>query len=247
MKCPSCGGQMGLEDVRCPYCGTPNAMAVKHQTDMAEFRREYQRTQADVMRKTSFMQRHGSWLAILVVLLVALIAGIILHALAWDIGYSIREKDIERNMVEDAQVMDEFLAQGDYGKFCGYYDANDISLASDNSYQGLQSAARAYVDLMRYISDIHDSSDFSFKPEYISNTCGYLAEDLNRIYALEEHFPYDTDRYLPSDKLVYVDDIRDRTTAIAKTYFGLTDAQIREIPDMSKKKLAALIEKGLSS
>ena len=247
MKCPSCGGQMGLEDACCPYCGTPNSMAVKHQTDMAEFRREYQRTQADVMRKTSFMQRHGSWLAILVALLIALIAGIILQVFAWDIGYSIREKDIERNMIEDAQVMDGFLAQGDYGKFSGYYDANDISLDSDNPYQGLQSAARAYVDLIRYISDMRDSSSYAFKPDRISNTCGYLAEDLNRIYTLEERYPYSTERYLPPDKLVYVEDIRDRTAAIAKTYFGLTDEQIQEIPDMSEKKLAALIEKGLSS
>jgi raffinose/stachyose/melibiose transport system permease protein len=78
MECPNCGGQLGLEDAVCPYCNTPNAMAAKHQSDMAHFRQEYQRTQADVMQKTSFMQRHGSWLIVLSVLLVALIGGIVL-------------------------------------------------------------------------------------------------------------------------------------------------------------------------
>ena len=247
MKCPSCGGQMGLEDAVCPYCGTPNAMAAKHQSDMAHFRQEYQRTQADVMEKTSLMQRHGSWLVILVVLLIALIVGAVLSVGAHDIGYSIREQGIERNAVEDEQALDAFLAQGDYGKFAGYYDANDISLDYDNPYQGLRTAARAYVDLIEHVSRINDSSDYSFKPEYVSNTCGYLAEDLERIFTLEQRYSYGVDRYLPPDKLVYVEDIRDRASAIAKTYFGLTDEDVKDIPNMSTKKLATIIEKGITS
>ena len=247
MKCPNCGGQMGLEDATCPYCNTPNAMAAKHQSDMAHFRQEYQRTQADVMEKTSFMQRHGSWLVVLSVLLVALIAGIILQANAWNIGYSIREKNVERGMAEDSLVMDSYLEAGDYGKFVGYYDANNISLDYDNPYQGVRSAAHAYAALLQNISTINDRSNRTYSPEHLSNTCNYAAENLNRIFSLEEQYSYNTDKYLPPDKRIYVEDIRDRASAIAKAYFGLTDEQIREIPNMSTKKLATLIEEGITS
>ena len=247
MDCPNCGGHMGLEDATCPYCGTPNAMAAQHQSDMARYRRDYQRTKADVMAKTSLMQSHGSWLIILAVLLAALTAGIILNIYAWDIGYDIRSSNAERGFDEDAQALDAYLDQGDYGKFVGYYDANDLSLSYDQPYQALKTAASSYVNILRYISAIDNPSSHLFKPEYISNTCEYLAEDLNRIYTLEQNYSYHTERYLPPDKQKYVDDIRERTAVISKAYFGLTDEDIQDIPDMSVKKLGTLIEKGIAS
>ena len=104
MKCPNCGGQMGIEDAVCPYCNTPNTMAVQHQSDMARYRQEYQRTQESVMEKTSFLQTQGSWLVVLSILLVGLVAGVILLANSWDIGYSIRENNVERSAAEEGNI-----------------------------------------------------------------------------------------------------------------------------------------------
>ena len=241
MKCPNCGGHMGLEDAKCPYCGTPNTMALKHQSDMNHFRQEYQRTQADVIKKTSVLQRHGSWLIILVVMLVALVVGIILHVNAWDIGYSIRANNVERSFAEDKQVMDDYLAKGDYGQFLGYYDANSISLLRDNPYQGVWSAAYAYTNLVEYVSTIRNT-DFSSRPEYLSSTCEYIADSLIRVYTLEERYSYDYETYFPDETSSYVDDIRERCGLIAKTYFGLTDEEVKDIPNMSSKKLGSLIK-----
>lgn len=247
MKCPNCGGQMGLEDAFCPYCNTPNDMAKKHQSDMAHYREEYQRTQDSVMRETSFMRQHGSWLAIVAVLLAAMVAGVILQVCAWDIGYSIRTSNVERSAAEDWAVMDAYLEQGEYGKFAGYYDANDINLGYENPYSGLHSAAIAYTDILQYATAVNDPSSYSFRPEYVSSTCEYVAEYLNRVYTLEQQYSYDLDRYLPADKRVYLEDIRERTAVISKAYFGLTDEDIEEIPNISVRKLARIIEEGVSS
>ena len=247
MKCPNCGGQMGLEDAFCPYCNTPNTMAVQHQSDMARYRQEYERTQENVLEKTSLLQSHGSWLIILAVLLVFLVAGIILHVMAWDIGYEIRTSNIERAAAEDDRVLDAYLEQGDYGKFVGYYNANDIYLDSNNPYQALRSAAGAYVDILQYISAMNNTSEYAFKPDRIADTCGYIASDLNRIFTLEQEYSYDLERYLPPDKRVYLEDIRERTTVIAETYFGLTNEQIENIPNVSVQRLGKLIEEGIAS
>ena len=247
MKCPNCGGQMGLEDAFCPYCGTRNEQAAKHQSDMAHFRQEYERTQADVMQKTSLMQRHGSWLVILSVLLVALVAGIVLNVFAWDIGYSIRTGSAESSRSEDSQVMDAFLEKGDYGQFVGYYNANDISYDYDNSYQALRTAANAYVYLVQDIAEVNDRSRRSTSSEHLSFLYSSMAESLNRIYTIEQQYSYDIDRYLPSDKRKYVDDIRERAAAISKAYLGLTDEDLQEIPNMSTRKLAKIIEEGVAS
>ena len=246
MQCPNCGGQMGLEDAVCPYCGSPNAMAAKHQADMEHFRQEDRQTQADVIEKTSFMQRHGSWLVVLTVLLVALVAGIVLHVCAWDIGYSMRIQAVERDAAEDAQAMDSFLEDGDYGKFLGYYNANDITLDYDNPYQGVRSAANAYVNLLQDIASIQDRSRYASNPDRLSSTCGYIAESLNRIYTLEQQYSYNIDSYLPPDKRVYIEDIRERCAVISKAYLGLTDEDLQEIPNMSTRKLATIIEEGIA-
>ena len=238
---------MGIEDAVCPYCNTPNTMAVQHQSDMARYRQEYQRTQKSVMEKTSFLQTQGSWLVVLSILLVGLVAGVILLANSWDIGYSIRENNVERSAAEDYQVMDAYLEQGDYGKFVGYYSANDIGVVYDNPYEGLETAAYAYVDLMQYVSALNEPSNTWFNPNRIDDTCEYIAEDLNRIFTLEDRYSNNIDRYLPADKRVYYDDLCDRTAAIAKAYFGLTDKDIENIPNLSTKKLAAMIEEGVAS
>ena len=223
MKCPNCGGQMGLEDVACPYCDTPNAMAAQHQSDMAHFREEYERTQDEVLENTSGMRRHGSWLVVVTILLVGLVIGIILQASAWDIGHAIREHNVEQDAAADKQMLDTYLEQGDYGKFVGYYDSNDIYLSSYESYQAVHSAARAYVDIE------------------------YLADDLNDIFTLEKQYSYALERYLPDSMRPYVEDIRERAGVIAQTYLGLTEEQVKEIPDMSEQKLARLIEEGITS
>ena len=247
MKCPNCGGQLGLEDAVCPYCNTPNAMAVQHQSDMARYQREYQRTQSDVLEKTSLMQRHGSWLVIMVVLLVALIGGMFLLALSWDIGYSIRERNAEQNLAENAQVLDEYLQNGEYGQFLGYYDANDISLSYDNPYQAVRRAAGAYVDLVQYVSTLGKRTGYTSSLEYRSGMCGFIAEDLIKIYTVEQQFTYDADRYFSPEKRAYIEDMRERAGALAQTYFGLTEEEVREIPNMSASRLTKIIEEALLS
>ncbi|MBQ9041999.1 MAG: hypothetical protein IJ111_04210 [Eggerthellaceae bacterium] len=246
MKCPSCGGQMGLEDASCPYCGTPNAMAIQHQSDMNRYRAEYERTQSEVLENTTFMKRNGSWLIILVILLIALVGGIVLQAASWDIGYSIREKNAERTMQADKLALDSYLEQGDYGKFVGYYDANDLYYMRDDSYMAVQSAARAYADIIHYVGSINDPNEYSFNPDHISNTCEYIARDLNRIFTLEQQYSYGIDEYLPASMRGYADDMRERTGAIAMAYFGFTKEDVQAIPDLSIKKLASMIEEGIA-
>lgn len=247
MQCPNCSAQMGLEDAVCPYCGTPNAMAAQHQSDMNRYRQDYQRTKADVIEKTSFMQSTGGTLIVLAALLVGLVIGIIVWVNAWDIGYSIRVGNVESGAVEDQQAMNAYLEQGDYGQFQGYYEANSISLTRDNPYEVLHSAASAYVDLLQYVSIICDKNHYAMRPERIPDTCASIAYDLNRIYTAEQQYAYDLDRYLPAEMRPYLEDICDRAAAISKAYLGLTDEQIADIPNLSERRLAKIIEEGMSS
>ena len=247
MQCPNCGGHMGLEDAYCPYCGSRNTFAVQHQSDMARYRNEYERTQQEVLENTSFVQRNGSWLVMLVILLIALMVGLGLQFNAWDIGYSIREKNVQNDMPADKVVLDTFLEQGDYSQFVGYYDANNLYLGRDDSYQAVHKAANAYTRLLENLVVVNNPDAFPYRENYISDVCGYMAEEYNDIFTLEEQFSYNREEYLPDSMRVYVDDIRERAGAIAITYLGFTPEDVEKIPSLSKRKLAQMIEEGIAS
>lgn len=48
MKCKNCGGEVRLEDLHCPYCGSPNEEAMRHARDMQHYRKEFQQTSSQV-------------------------------------------------------------------------------------------------------------------------------------------------------------------------------------------------------
>ena len=239
MKCPSCGSPMGLENKYCPYCGEPNQFAIEHQRDMDRFEVEYQNTQNRVFKRTEVLRRHGGNLIVMVLVLLALIVALVMNFKAWDIGYSIREQKAAANKEKDAAVIQDLLENGEYGKFKGYYDTNDVGSFSDDDYWAVYRVAQSYTRLMENVSSIKNPSSYSG-----NLSIEYAAEELLSIFDAEKEYNY-KDEYLAEDKMVYIRDMQERAALIAKTYFGLTDEAIQDIPNMSKAKLASLIEEGV--
>ena len=242
IKCPNCGSQMGLEDKFCPYCGSPNTQAVQHQRDMEQFQDDYSETKEHVYRRTEVLRNQGSLLIMMVLILIAMIIAIILNARAWDIGYKIREKNVARYSATDTDIVEQYLEAGEYGKFTGYFDSNDMYYDYDGTYDAVKSAARSYVRLFEYVNDIQDPSSYLFREDAGSGGFEYLAENLMRIYTVEKDYSYNKEKVLTEDKLVYIHDIQERAGVMAKAYFGLTDEDVQEIPNMSAGKLEALLE-----
>ena len=76
------------------------------------------------------------------------------------------------------------------------------------------------------------------------SSCEFVAYNLLRIFNVERDYSASNNR-LSEDKMVYINDIQDRSAIIAKTYFGLTQEDIDDIANMSERKLATLIKEGL--
>ena len=70
MKCKYCGGEVGLEESVCPYCGKPNDQAVRHHSEMASFRRRYAETEAAVVGKADHYARIVPRMLIILLLLI---------------------------------------------------------------------------------------------------------------------------------------------------------------------------------
>lgn len=240
MKCPSCGSPMGIEDKFCPYCGEPNKLAIKHQRDMDHFEVEYQSTKDRVFRRTEFLRSHGGNLIVMVLVLITLIVAIVLNFKAWEIGYGIREKKALSYSGRDNAVAQELLSQGDYGKYRGYFDSNDMDYYGDDEFRAVNRVAWSYAELFEHLSSIKNPSSYSS-----AYAVEYAAEELLRIFTIEREYNDYEGKFFTEDKMVYIRDMQERAGLMAKTYFGLTDEQIEDIPNMSKAKLTSLIEEGL--
>ena len=84
MKCKYCGGEVGLEELVCPYCGQPNDQAVLHQKDMAAYRQRFHATETAVRQKA---HQYAQIIPRVVLILTLLIGGIIMLAISSEAMY----------------------------------------------------------------------------------------------------------------------------------------------------------------
>ena len=247
MKCPHCGGQMGIEDKFCTHCGARNTQAHQHQEEMEHYQKAFHATRRSVLEKTSFLRKHGSWLVLLTIMLALLLVAIILRAKAWDIGYDIRKRHVLVQQETHIKNLEQYLEAGDYGQFLGYYDAHDVNLTDHYEYSVILDACRSYVALMEDIAILHDPDHYRFRESHRRSSCQDIARELIELYTAENNVWRDDDPALAEDKMVYVRDIRDRAARICKTYYGMSDEEIAQIADYSAVKLGEIIERGLDS
>ena len=249
MKCPHCGGQMGIEDRFCTHCGAPNALAARHQSEIDRFSREYDMTQKEVLKKAGFFRAYGGWLTVLVIILALLLASVIVFARSWDIGYALRSREGARHAASDQAILDEMLENGEYGEFYGYYNAN-IVYGSDETlgnYYGVYRAAGEYARIIEGISTLREAQLFPSNNEMHDYEWESLARSLIEVFTVEDQLVYGAEEYFAEDKLVHIREIQDRVAHLAEAYLGLSEEDIARVPDMSEKRLTNLLEERAGS
>lgn len=105
MKCPNCGGDVSVNDLRCPYCGTPNPEGIAFQEEVHKRKRfnEYLRKKITEQMQLPLMHRIlnlGLIILFLIALLLFLVSlGIFLFQ---DIGFPtlIRPRDYKEQMAQ---------------------------------------------------------------------------------------------------------------------------------------------------
>ena len=74
MKCKNCGGEIRLEEMYCPYCGSPNIEAQQHARDMAHYQSEFEQTKEEVIDKAGRQSRLAVRITATALLLLAIAA-----------------------------------------------------------------------------------------------------------------------------------------------------------------------------
>lgn len=151
MKCPNCGGNLSVNDVKCPYCGTPNPEGIAFQEEVHTriHINEFLRKDIQEQMKLPLLHRILNLSVIILLFITFLLLGLslILHIIT-DIGLPIlnRPRDYEEQLEQIYQeglyeelkhAMEQWNLDGsDYPKFTQmtilYYDYQQFQINSMN-------------------------------------------------------------------------------------------------------------------
>lgn len=251
MKCNSCGGNMGLEDLKCPYCGTPNPFAEKHQEEMRRFEKEFAEAKEEVVTANRKRAGRNTSLILLLVLILLDLGAIFFAGISSEIAYEMKEKKVEAQAEQHLNNLLAFLEEGDYCSFSAYYTANSIYyISGDNAldeYSAVHSAAGRYRWIVQDLEKLISGDSYSFREEALSRTCSYMAENLAKLWTVEEDYSYRKEIYLAPDKASYIEDMRERISLLLQTYAGLTEEEAGSLGDLSQGRIQKILEERLVS
>lgn len=230
MKCKYCGGNLGLEDELCPYCGRVNELAHQHVQDMKQYSGEFAETKKDVYKTTRRFSGVAVRMIILTALIIAIAVMFFLTCNAYSLARDAKERDAKRNADVYIQKLDEMLVTGDYRGVANFAEAHCINfwIQEYDSYEQIIDAAKMYTRAVQYLMNSQIGDSYT-QPLY---EVGYFASALSDFYLAIE-----SDRY--GEKIdqkktdLAIADMRENLNALMKAYLGLTDEEIKKQETMT--------------
>ena len=245
MKCKYCGGEVGLEENYCSYCGRPNDQAMRHAQDMASYRRRYAATEATVIGKTN---RYRQIVLRAVLILLLLVLTIVMYAVtvnAYAIPEELRRRSAEKNPGLTISTLDTYLENGDYRSFASYISYNGIRTygSAFESYSDLYWCAQSYSDYVLRMERLFLHTDRDDWVKYsatsdirmLSQSVTYFLDDYERAQGSTESEVY----------MRYVEDMRQNVVKMLEVYLGVSETELDSFLALSENQKAAYIEEVL--
>lgn len=246
MKCKNCGGEIRLEDMYCPYCGSPNLEAQRHARDMQKYRQEFQKTREDVTERATRQSRRAIRIAAIALLLVAIGVNIFLQANSFGISSMLQENRLRRNLDTYKQELAACLEKEDYPAFAALYSARRI-YALDNAlmdqYYPVYRVASNYRYAEQQIMKLINHSRYSG----MDHITKYASEYIQEFYE-----SLDPDNYTYYESVLdpataqHFENMTESMEALLTAYLDLTPEEARSMRTLSRGNRVVLIEKGLS-
>ena len=245
MKCKYCGGEVGLEEKYCTYCGRPNEQALRHSQDMASYRRRYAETEAAVVNKTDRYRRIVLRAVLILLLLIASVAMYVVTENAYSIPETMRRRAAEKDPEHTISELDSYLEKGDYSGFSSYM-----------TYYGIRTYGTAFERYSRLNWCAQYYSDFVLRMERLflygdrDDWIRYNAS--SDIRALCQSLEYFLDEYERAERDVeselyraYIEDMRQQMTEMLDVYLGIDGSELDGFLTLSDNRKAAAIEEVL--
>lgn len=245
MKCEYCGGNLSIEDIKCPHCDAPNPFYEAHRRDMNRFKRDYEKTRDEVVSSNKRYTRKAAIATIITVLLLLCIVAIIINANMWEINYEREVRFHKKHQADYVKQMAQYEADKDYLAMaaimanCYYY----VPGSDMEEYTDVGLAAEKYASILKQIGLCIDGSSFYTASELAKN----LASRLNELYECRERYESrlnETSRY-KENHLQTIDDIIEETYLLMNVYLGIDYDVLYELPELTAAKRQVVIEEAI--
>lgn len=232
MKCPYCGGPLGLEDAFCPHCGNRNTAAEKHNAQMADYGNRFDVTKNDVDTKVRRLTAITAPVVIIAILLVLIIGAILLRISAWDIRYAHQEKMAEQAYDSDLETYISLLNEKNYPAADAYWSEKRMYMAKQSDEWYTVNLACSYYDwIFRYLTD--GSKESRWK-KYADDTADRISDDLDDLNNLEKEYSWQNEDRFSDEKMAYIQDIRRQVKTIFCATTGISSEEYDALLHMSQ-------------
>ncbi len=235
VNCKNCGAPLTLEDAVCPHCGTPNPEAKEHLEKLAKLDRDFRNTKSEVNEEVRKSKSGYGVLVILIMVLLANLFMIPLHASS----YEISEKIIVSKM-GDAKIketLDELLEEGEYIEMAIFADKYQLPYQEYGDYNRIAYLADSYSRLIENVTDYYYGKDPYNDP--LVSACKNIKEFVNEYERMGRNID---DRRL----MTYIEDLGSEFEAFIKTTLKLKDEDIAQINDMNDSQLLLRISERMA-
>ncbi len=247
MKCAKCGGNIGIEDKICPYCGTPNLQALQHQEDMRRYEDAFEKTRQHVEERTSRFSGFAVPVTLGLILIAMAVASVFFSASAYDIGRSVRLRGMKEHAGEYAGMIDEYLDAGDYLRVNALYNNKNLYYLEGvdggemQGYDMIFRAASYYSRIFETLLERLEPDNYLFREDRISTTCQDLSEEMAWLFGIEKEDYFPKSCYT-EDKLQAVSAMQQQAQMLLQTYAGFSEEEAAQAGDLSKARLQAMLE-----
>ena len=243
MKCISCGGEIGLTDERCPYCGRLITETAGHQAGLKNYRNRTEKAKQGASKAVS----SNMPIIISAVVMVILLAGICIALYVADNAYTFRSDAMRKESVkkyeEYSTEIKKYLEAGDYTGFAAFKEYHNIA-EWEAPYDDLKLLWEMTEDYNSLVSNIESSVMFGEDANWYNPD--------SSIYGVRraiDEFYYEYDHKqaeIESDPYaVYIRDMKDKADIILRVYLGLDDAAREEYLGSSNIHQEAYLEEVL--
>lgn len=244
MKCKNCGGEVRLEDMYCPYCGSPNEEAIGHARDMQHYKNEFQQTKADVIDRAGRQSRTAVRIAVTAFLLLAITANIFLQANSYSIHRLWKELQMKGNEDQYRQRIESYLDQEDYiglSAFCSNMNLYTFGDLYDEYYPLIRVASQ-YRYACDHIMKVINHGKYS-SPELYGK---YVSQYIQEFYDCLNPDNYSSyDSYGNPETRQHIDNMADALEAVFIAYLSMTPEEAESMRTISRGSRMILVEKGL--
>lgn len=229
---------MEIEQLYCPNCGKKNTHAVKHQNDMQRFKREFDRTKAEVIGNSRRFNTKTAMITIICVLAALSAVCFLVISNSYDIRDYFVERQINANREEHIKNIGKMMSERDYNGLYYYCRYNKLEYAdSMRGYDTIFMSARCYHGIFNETIVLFEKEEDKYYQDTISSIAGSLV-NLNEY--CDEKYLRDVEK--TDENMRFISDVKEDAKDFVKAYFGLTDEEASGMYSMTKARLTVLLE-----